>query len=284
MPNKLNIAFLANLLRRALDTKYERLPKRVAGRLGDGTTTERVDVLGSTIHVYFRPMLSETTEIWEVLHTTASIPRWHNWPVICIFNERIQKWEVYATDTDALPGLFESFDFRYVTEHASQHIINEDAAGHDPVWVYRRAIVNLRPRPPPDSSFRIFVDNGTLPFADNPLWVGEYGPDLSLYVPNSGEVWVTHYIREDGKISATVGAVHPISMRHLVSPPAPPPGTVQVAFVALTSSLTTIGEADIWDGRELWAPTQIVSMLEEQIVELHNRIDGLIIRITEGDI
>lgn len=250
----LDVKRLAYRLRSVLDGGYLRKPRTVAGVLGDGTTTQRVAVSGSNIHVFFRPLMS-SAELWEVRHLTPSVPRWHGWPVLCAYNEKIKQWEIAETDTDRLPGYLDQPEWGRIAAHAEQHIINEDAVGYDPVWVYRRAIVNLRPRTPPDDTMRIYVQPGALPFPDHPLWPGGYGPELSRYIPATAGmgIWATHYFRADGTLKLTVGSEYARAVRSFVDPPAAPARTVCVAFVAVENGLAALTESEIFDGRRLFS-------------------------------
>jgi hypothetical protein len=254
MPNNLGIEDLADLFTSTVDGKYQRKPKVIAGILGDGTSEKRVEVPGSKIHVYFRPRLAE--EIWEVRHLVGGVPRVHAWPVRCVYNERVRQWDVLEIDEDAFPGYYEGFDFHRLTDHAKQHIINEEEVGFDAVWLYRRAIVNLRAQPPDDGSFRIYVQSGELPFRKNQFWPGGYCPDLLPHIPSTDgeERWVTVYFKTDGTLSVIGGVIHSPGLRFEVDPPYPLPGTVPICYVALPYGIVEITEAEIWDGRRIIGP------------------------------
>jgi len=240
----------------------------------------------SRIHVYFRPKLNDA-ELWEVRHLTSEVPRWHGWPALCAFNKEIGEWEVVKTDVDALPGYFDTFDLRYVTEHAAQHIINEEDVGHDPVWIYRRAMVNLRPRPAPDDSLRLYIQEGALPFPTHVTWSGGYGPELDRYVPSAGEVWVTHYIA-DTDIGAvcrvSVGTSHPQELRYEIDPPVAPPGTIPVAHIALSTDATSLSESVIWDARQLWCPISYLEELLDQLAQTRQYYDQMWRLHIEGEL
>jgi len=273
---------LANLFHESTGRLFQRRKAIISGTLGDGTTTKRVEVPDSTIHVYFRPKLN-SAELWEVRHLTSSVPRWHGWPVLCEYNPEVGQWEVAQTDVDALPGYFDSFDFRYVTEHAAQHMFNEVHLGHDPVWIYRRMIVNLRPQTPEDGSLRVYVMEGDLPFNETQHWNGGFGPDLTASKPASGEVWVTHYLQRDGALAIVVGDSHPASLRYDVDPPTAPMGTVPIAYVALASDSTTVTDAMLWDARRLVGAVGDSENMNRQLAWVEAELDfALSKHVVEG--
>jgi len=281
-----DVRYLAELYKRTMSALYQEVRPVVAGTLGDGTTTKRVEVADSRVHVYFRPKLNDA-ELWEVRHLVSDVPRWHGWPALCAYNKEIGEWEVVSTDVDALPGYFETFDFRYVTEHASQHIINEEDVGNDPVWIYRRAIVNLRPRPAPDDTLRLYVQEGALPFPVHDTWAGGYGPELGRYVPSTGEVWITHYIVDTAtgaELRASVGSSHPQALRYDVDPPDVPPGAVPIGYVALASDATELTEAVIWDARKLWCPISYLEDLLDQLAHIRQYYDHMWRLHLEGEL
>lgn len=270
---------LADQFKTTMDRAYQRLPKLVAGVLGDGTTTKRVEVPESRIHVFFRPKLSSEVELWEVRHLVSSVPRWHGWPVLCAFNDKIGEWEVSETDVDALPSYFDSFDFRYVAEHHTQHEFNEVNKGHDAVWVYRRMIVNLRATAPEDDSLRIFVLQGDLPFEDYPRWEDGFGPNLTSYKPAAGyEKWITHYIDSTGAIGIIEGESRPPSQRYTVAPPNPPPGSVPICYIALGSEDTTVTDAMIWDARLICGTFGERELTNDQLAWLESEMDYALTR------
>lgn len=279
----IDIRQLAGIFKSTQDTRYQRKPRVAVGRLGDGTTTKRVDVPGSTIHVFFRPILSDT-ELWQVRHTVSDVPRWHNWPVLCVFNIKIGEWEVAETDVDALPGYYDSFDFRYVTAHAAQHIYNENDIGHDPVWVYRRMIVDLRPRPAPDSSLRLYIQRGDLPYHGHLFWPGGYGPELTRHQVANNEVWVTHYIKRNAEIGIRVGSAHPAELRDAVEPLTAPIGTVPISYVALSDSLTTLTEAEIYDARKIACTVSGYDQVLENLQQFIYLVEEWQIKHAEGEL
>ena len=279
-------AYLGGLLRTVADQIYQHRPRTQAGKLGDGTTTKRVAVANSTIHVYFRPNLN-TSELWEVRHINPNVPRYHGWPCMVRWNETLKDWEVAETDVDQMPGFYNSFDFAHVMEHGSQHEYREDDPGHDPVWIYRRAIVNLRPRPAPDDTLRLYIQRGALPFSDHPRWLDGYGPYLSGYLPATGERWLTHYIvNEPGGAVCRIaaGATYPADYRWRVNPPDAPAGTVAIAYVALGAGATELSEQVIWDARQLWAEVSMTQILLRRMAARFAYLEKLIEKHIAGEL
>ena len=247
---------LARRLERALGSLFMPKKPRIQGLLGDGTTEQRVAVPGSDDRVYFRPDPFENA-VWEPLLRDTSIPAWHGYPVIAEFNESDAEWYVVEADWNKV-GQQEDIQLKYLASHAVQHSINEDSVPSDPVWIYRRAMVMLRPEVPADSTFRLYVLEGDLPWGDPNHFFAGYGPFLSASLPGSpNQRWVTHYISTEGYIEIVEGDAHLAADEDANPPPTAPDGTVPVAYVLVQHDSTALTESMIFDARRTISATSV---------------------------
>lgn len=244
---------IAEQLKNVLDQSYRTRPRRITGSLGDGTTEERVVVSGAPDRVYFRPE-PYPAEIWQVLHVNANVPQIFGFRVICEYDPETADWSVVDVDRNAYVN--EVSPLFAVRAHGAQHVLNETNIGSDPVYVYRQMVMSLRPEVPPDSSLRVYIERGALPFPGVTEWPGDYSPDLTSYQPASNEIWLTLYIGVDGTVGVEEGAASFLpTMRAYTAPPEPPVGTIPICYIALSATATTITRSELYDARIFWHAT-----------------------------
>lgn len=239
---------IAARLKDALGALYKVKTRQAPGLLGDGTTEERVIVTGATQRVWFRPD-PYPNALWQPIHLRSDVPLFHGMAAIAEFNELDGEWYIQQIDRKKYAEQ-EDFELRYLPAHADQHIINEDSIPSDPVWVYRRAMAMLRGSPPADSSLRVYIQSGDLPFSNNVYWPGGYTGDLTGSLPAAGnQVWLTLSITSAGAIDTNTGSEFAEGLMALNPPPDPDVGNVSICHVLLSDGTTSITETEIWDAR-----------------------------------
>lgn len=235
----------------ALGARFQPRPDDTPGLLGDGTTANTVVVEGGGDLVYFRP--STSREIWQVLHRNANVPISADYPVIVRRNEDGDR-EVYRADFNALARQ-EQMTLRYTGPHAGTHVLQDATAlPSDPVWVYRRAIVELRGGPALDGTCRLYVQGGHLPWGTE--YGGGYGALLTSYIPTGTQQrWITHYVGIDETVHIVAGTSHEPYQASSYPPAATPAGSIPIANVLLTASTgSNLIETEIYDTRTMAGP------------------------------
>lgn len=258
-------AQLAQKMVDALNLRYQAQRPRVPGLIGDGTTAARVTPDNAPQRVYFRPD-PYPDSLWQVLHLNGSVSLLHGVPVIVELRED-GEWMVISYDRNAWSEQ-EGITLPGVREHASQHIINEDATPADPVWVYRRAITMLRARP--GAGLTVHIENGDLPYSDQVWWPDGPSPDMAGDLPTTPgyQTWMTVYLTRDGAANYVAGAEHDPDDAELYAPPDPPADSVPVCYVLLKDDSTSIDESMIWDAR------RIVGAMQAEQITVHNDLTG----------
>lgn len=239
---------IAAKLREALGGLFKVKTRQVGGLLGDGTTEQRVIVAGATQRVWFRPD-PYPNALWQPIHLKSDVPLFHGMAAIVEFNESDSEWYVQQIDRKKYAEQ-EDFELRYVPAHARQHSINEDSIPSDPTWIYRRGVVMLRGSVPGDSSLRVFIQPGDLPFTTNTYWPGGFTADQTGNLPAGGnQVWLTISLTSSLTIDVNVGSEFAEGLSLINAPPDPDAGNVPICHVLLSDDTSEIVETIIWDAR-----------------------------------
>lgn len=239
---------IAAKLKDALSGLFKVKTRQVGGLLGDGTTEQRVIVSGATQRVWFRPD-PYPNALWQPIHLKSNVPLFHGMAAIAEFNESDGEWYIQQIDRKKYAEQ-EDFELRYVPAHARQHSINEDSIPSDPTWIYRRGVVMLRGSVLGDSSLRVFIQPGDLPFTTNTYWPGGFTADQTGNLPAGGnQVWLTISLTSSLTIDVNVGSEFAEGLSLINAPPDPDAGNVPICYVLLSDDTSEITETIIWDAR-----------------------------------
>jgi len=240
-------------------------PHIIPGELGayvDGNPT--VEVAGRNGWVWVRLRGNESERVQAYNPTVANH---YGLPVLVRRHEYDPKvWEVIGRDSMKYESYQTDSQVANLPEHGHSHSFSgKDYTGNDIVWVYKRQLTPLLPRPNETGTMALYIMPGYYYSAGNyKYWPGSGTESLSGYLPTGSQTgkFVTVSIEGDtGVLLYTEGETFsaynpPNNITELIPIPSET-SAIPIASIFLMASKTFLAWADIFDMRFTPQPVNI---------------------------
>ncbi len=227
---------------------FQPIYKRHRGILGDGSGT--VSVPGRPGFVYIRPRPSaDVSGNIEALMVRPGIPPIEGYPVIFGKDYDSRYYQVLSIDYGQH---MEWLTNQYIKMHHEQH---EMPDGFDIVWVQKQQIIPMLARPMDPATMTIYVESDYFTWASTwKFFVGATSEDLTARVPVDFGKARFVLVSIDGATNTLIyenGTVfnEAFPPSQTVSIPAPSTGSIPIVAVYLTTGITAIDWANLYDVR-----------------------------------